>query len=100
MLERAGAGAAGGANAHHRIASPHGVTSMAIPIGYNLRNLVVRRTTTLMTALGIGLTVAVLVTDLALANGLKRAFRASGNLLQILVMRRGSEAEFTSAITR
>ena len=34
---------------------------MAIPIAYNLRNLVVRRTTTLMTALGIALTVAVLL---------------------------------------
>jgi putative ABC transport system permease protein len=73
---------------------------MAIPIAYNLRNLVVRRTTTLMTALGIGLTVAVLVTDLALANGLKTAFRASGNSLQILVLRKGSQSELGSAITR
>ena len=32
---------------------------MAIPIAYNLRNLVVRRTTTVMTALGIGLTYAI-----------------------------------------
>ena len=36
---------------------------MAIPLAYNLRNLVVRKTTTLMTALGIALTVAVLVAD-------------------------------------
>ena len=27
---------------------------MAIPISYNLRNLIVRKTTTIMTALGIG----------------------------------------------
>ena len=32
---------------------------MAIPLAYNLRNLTVRKTTTLMTALGIALTVAV-----------------------------------------
>jgi len=32
-----------------------------VPITYNLRNLLERKATTLMTALGIGLTVAVLV---------------------------------------
>ena len=73
---------------------------MAIPIAYNLRNLVVRRTTTLMTALGIGLTVAVLVIDLALANGLKKAFRASGNPLHVLVLRKSSQSELGSALTR
>jgi putative ABC transport system permease protein len=50
---------------------------MAIPIAYNLRNLVVRKTTTVMTAIGIGLTVAVLVADLALVEGLKTAFKAT-----------------------
>ena len=39
---------------------------MAIPASYNLRNLVVRKTTTIMTALGIALTVAVLLSVLAL----------------------------------
>ena len=38
---------------------------MGVPINYNLRNLVERKGTTLMTAVGIGLTVAVLVTALA-----------------------------------
>jgi ABC-type lipoprotein release transport system permease subunit len=51
---------------------------MAIPITYNLRNLVVRKTTTLMTAAGIALTVAVLVADLALVNGLNTAFQTTG----------------------
>jgi putative ABC transport system permease protein len=45
---------------------------MAIPLSYNLRNLVVRKTTTLMTALGIALTVAVLLSILALAGCGKR----------------------------
>ena len=44
---------------------------MAIPLAYNLRNLVVRKTTTIMTALGIALTVAVLLAILALVNGLR-----------------------------
>jgi len=73
---------------------------MAIPISYNLRNLVVRKTTTIVTALGIALTVAVLLAVLALVNGLKTAFQSSGNPLQILVMRKGSNAELSSGVTR
>jgi putative ABC transport system permease protein len=73
---------------------------MKIPIAYNLRNLVVRRTTTLMTALGIALTVAVLVADLALVNGLESVFRASGNPLQILALRIGSQSELQSSVSR
>src|SRR5262245_38697342 len=73
---------------------------MAIPIAYNLRNLVIRRTTTIMTAVGIALTVAVLVADLALVNGLRAAFQGSGNPLQLIVMRKGSTAELNSVLTR
>ncbi|HVN03006.1 MAG TPA: ABC transporter permease [Bryobacteraceae bacterium] len=73
---------------------------MAIPIAYNFRNLVVRRTTTIMTALGIGLTVAVLVADLALVNGLHQAFQSTGNPLQVLVLRKGGTAELSSSISR
>ena len=73
---------------------------MAIPIAYNLRNLIVRKTTTVMTALGIGLTVAVLVADLALVEGLRSAFKASGHPLQLIVLRKGSNAEVNSSVTR
>jgi putative ABC transport system permease protein len=73
---------------------------MKLPISYNLRNLVVRKTTTIMTALGIALTVAVLVADLALVNGLRAAFQASGNPLHILVLRKGSNSEVSSAVPR
>jgi len=73
---------------------------MAIPIAYNLRNLVVRRTTTLMTALGIALTVAVLLSVLALVSGLRTAFRSTSNPLHVLVLRKGGTAELNSAITR
>ncbi|MBI1790494.1 MAG: ABC transporter permease [Acidobacteria bacterium] len=71
---------------------------MGIPLAYNLRNLRVRKTTTLMTALGIALTVAVLLAILALVGGLRTAFRASGSTLQILVLRKGSDAELSSGI--
>lgn len=73
---------------------------MAIPLSYNLRNLRVRKTTTIMTALGIALTVAVLLSVLALLSGLKRAFASAGHPLQVLVMRKGSTAELSSGVTR
>jgi putative ABC transport system permease protein len=73
---------------------------MAIPIAYNLRNLAVRKTTTIMTALGIAVTVAVLLAILALVNGLRTAFEASGHPLNVLVLRKGSDSELASNFTR
>src|SRR5437868_11131132 len=73
---------------------------MPIPLSYNLRNLVVRKTTTIMTALGIGLTVGVLLTILALVHGLRTALQATGDPLNIIVLRKGSETELVSNFTR
>ena len=73
---------------------------MAIPITYNFRNLVVRKTTTLMSALGIALTVAVLLAMMALLTGLRATLSSSGDPLQIVVMRKGSETELVSNFTR
>ena len=73
---------------------------MAIPLKYNLRNLAVRRMTTLMTALGIGLTVTVLMAVLALVEGLRSSFEASAHPLQIIVMRKGSTSELMSSLSR
>src|SRR5690349_2711215 len=73
---------------------------MAIPINYNLRNLVVRKTTTVMTALGIALTVAVMIADLALVEGLSLAFKTTGHPLQALVLRKGANSELGSTVSR
>src|SRR5258706_10183635 len=73
---------------------------MAIPLSCNLRNLVVRKTTTIMTALGIGLTVAVLLAVMALVNGLRATLAASGDPLHIMVVRKGSTSELTSGVGR
>jgi putative ABC transport system permease protein len=73
---------------------------MSIPLSYNLRNLVVRKTTTIMTALGIALTVAVLLSILALVNGLRVTLGTSGDPLHVLVMRKGSDSELVSNFTR
>src|SRR5579872_5191463 len=73
---------------------------MAIPIAYNLRNLSVRKTTTLMTALGIALTVAVLLSILALVNGLRVTLETSSSPLHVIVLRKGAESELTSIFAR
>ncbi len=72
---------------------------MAIPISYNLRNLTVRKTTTIMTVLGIALSVAVLVASLALINGLRTVFKNTANPLQLLVLRKGGNSELGSSLS-
>ena len=68
---------------------------MAIPISYNIRNLKLRKGLTIMTALGIALTVTTAVFLMALLAGLKKAFMASGDPVNVLVMRKGSTAELS-----
>ena len=68
---------------------------MAIPLSYNIRNLILRKGLTLMTALGIALTVTTAIFLMALVAGLDRAFVSSGNPLNVLVLRKGSEAELS-----
>jgi hypothetical protein len=69
---------------------------MAIPLSYNFRNLRVRKTTTIMTALGIALTVAVLLGIMAMVAGLKSALQSSGNPLQMIVVRKNSASELSA----
>ena len=73
---------------------------MRIPLSYNLRNLRVRRITTLMTALAAALSVLVLVAVLALEAGLRKSFEVSAGPKHLLLMRSGSTSELVSLITR
>jgi putative ABC transport system permease protein len=68
---------------------------MAIPIKYNIRNMVLRKGLTVMTALGIALTVTTAVFIMALLAGLQKAFQSTGNPLNVLVLRKGSTSELT-----
>jgi putative ABC transport system permease protein len=68
---------------------------MALPISYNIRNLKLRKGLTVMTALGIALTVTTAVFLMALLAGLQRAFVSSGDARNVLVMRKGSVAELS-----
>ncbi len=68
---------------------------MAIPIKYNIRNMALRKGLTIMTALGIALTVTTAVFIMALLAGLDKAFKSTGNPLNVLVLRKGSTSELT-----
>lgn len=73
---------------------------MALPLKYNLRNIVVRKGSTLATAFTIGLTVAVFLMVMALARGIDLTLATSGEPLNLIVLREGSTAELNSSLTR
>lgn len=73
---------------------------MKIPLRYNLRSLLVRWPGSLMTAGGIGLTVAIVVTMMALVGGLENTFVDTGHDGQLVVLRQGSINEVNSFINR
>lgn len=69
-----------------------------IPVSYNARSLLVRKTTTVATALGIALVVFVLATALMLSAGIKRTMGSSGKPDHAIVLRQGSDAELASGL--
>jgi putative ABC transport system permease protein len=73
---------------------------MAIPLKYNLRNLVVRRVNTLMTIGTIALVVGIFVALMSLANGLNIALRATGSPENLIILRQGSQTEMQSGVSK
>ncbi len=73
---------------------------MAIPLKYNLRNLFVRKVSTTMTVLSIGLVVAVFIAVMALGSGIDKTFTSSGDTRNLLVLRKSSQVEGNSAVTK
>jgi ABC-type lipoprotein release transport system permease subunit len=73
---------------------------MKIPLVYNLRSVTQRPVSTALTALGIGLVVAVFVAMLALANGFIAALTKTGSSDNVLLLRRGADSELSSGIPR
>lgn len=69
---------------------------MKIPLKYNIRSLFVRWFGTVMTALGIGLTVAIVVVMLAMIKGLDMTFMETGDEQTLVVIRKGSQNETNS----
>ena len=73
---------------------------MKIPLIYNVRSVSQRPVSTLFTAVGIGLVVAVFVGMLALANGFIAALVKTGSPDNVLLLRRGADSELSSSIPR
>jgi putative ABC transport system permease protein len=73
---------------------------MKIPFIYNIRSVTQRPVSTALTALGIGLVVAVFVAMLALANGFVAALVKTGSPDNVLLLRRGADSELSSSIPR
>jgi len=73
---------------------------MALPISYNVRNLIVRWKVTFLAIFGIGLVVTVFVVLLAMASGFRIALRATGVPENGVVVQRGSNSELTSFFSR
>jgi putative ABC transport system permease protein len=73
---------------------------MALPLKYNIRNIIVRKGSTLATAFTIGLTVAVFLMVMALARGIDLTLSSSGEPQNMIVLREGSTAELNSSVSR
>ncbi len=71
-----------------------------IPFRVNLRSLLVRRSSTLLTITGIGLVVMVFVVVASLSSGLESVFRASGDPRNMVVLRGAAVSELESGIDR
>ncbi len=71
---------------------------MFIPLKYNIRYLINRPVSTLMTAFTFALVVAVFVIVMSLARGIERALTTTGDPLNMIVMRPGVQAEGQSAV--
>ena len=71
---------------------------MFIPLKYNLRNLLVRRTATLLTSFGIAVSVAVFVAVMALVEGMDETFVDTGDAHNVIALRRGAASETGSII--
>lgn len=72
---------------------------MGVPISYSIRNLWTRRLTTVLTASGMALVVFVFASILMLAEGLKKTLVETGSYDNVVVIRKGSNAEVQSAVS-
>jgi putative ABC transport system permease protein len=69
-----------------------------VPVKYNVRNLVVRRATTLAAAFGLALVVLVVAGVQMAVNGLERTLGRGASSDTAIVLRKGSDAELSSGI--
>jgi putative ABC transport system permease protein len=73
---------------------------MALPLSYNVRNLIVRRWTTAFTMSGVALVVAATMLLAALVGGLQRMLVSTGEPDNLIVLRKGSTSDGSSIVPR
>ncbi|MFZ2961324.1 MAG: ABC transporter permease [Candidatus Ozemobacteraceae bacterium] len=73
---------------------------MVLPLSYSLRSVLVRKSASTMAIGGIALVVLVLVFLQAMGEGLRRAVATSGTSQNLIVLRKGSDAELGSQMGR
>jgi len=73
---------------------------MKIPLFYSYRNLLARKLTTGLTVLGLGLVVFVFCAVLMMSHGIKKTMAATGSDDNAIVIRKASQNEMLSYITR
>lgn len=80
-------------------AVPRGEKCMALPLAYHWRNLLARRTTTLLTVLVVASVVATFAWMFSFTLALRRTLSVAGDSEKMVVLRRGSTSEAQSAVT-
>lgn len=73
---------------------------MSILFFYSLRNLLTRRLTTILTALGMALVVFVFASIIMLAEGLQKTLVETGSSDNVVILRQSAETEVQSRIDR
>jgi putative ABC transport system permease protein len=73
---------------------------MAVPLSYNIRNLLVRRWTSAFTAGGIALVVAATMLLAALVGGLQQILVSAGEPDNLVVLRKGATSDGSSQVPR
>ena len=71
---------------------------MGLPISYHWRNLLVRKTTTLLTLLVVAVVVGVFTWMIGFASSLTRSLAVASDETKLLILKRGATAESNSAI--
>ncbi len=73
---------------------------MALPLSYSVRSALARRTTTLLTTIGLTLVVFVFAGARMLSDGLAKTMVDTGSPLNAVAIRRGSQTEVQSVVMR
>ena len=71
-----------------------------IPLKYNIQNLKARGMSTFMSIFGIAIVIAVMLSMMALYNGVKKATTTTASKESMMVLREGAQAEISSWVTK